>query len=120
MKPHPDLSYLKKIRTDLHNNQLVAELELWKFLKNRRLKKRLFKRKHRVGEFVFDFYCPEEHLAVGLVSDQDKDKELFLKDQEMKCIMIECKNVFENIEEVLNTIAAAFNNSKNEMVRSEI
>ena len=109
MKPSPDLSYLKKLRRDLQSNPLVAEVELWKFLKNKKLKGRLFKRKHRIDKYVVDFYCLTENLVVNL-SPIQKDMEHFLRDQKINSISIESKKVFENIEEVLNTIAEAFLN----------
>ncbi|MCL4798577.1 MAG: DUF559 domain-containing protein [Burkholderiales bacterium] len=43
-----------------------AEVILWQRLQRGRLHGRRFRRRHSVGPYVLDFYCPEERLAVEL------------------------------------------------------
>ena len=53
-------------RQALRSALTPAEAVLWNQLKNSQLKNRKFRRQHSVGEYVLDFYCPAEKIAVEL------------------------------------------------------
>ena len=55
---------LKDTRKDLRNNATSAERALWHALKCRRAGGLKFRRQHSINNFVVDFYCPEQKLAV--------------------------------------------------------
>ena len=57
---------LKGKRKFLRNNSASAEAMLWLLLKGKQLEGRKFRRQHSVGNYVLDFYCPSEKLAVEL------------------------------------------------------
>lgn len=57
---------LKTLRKKLRNNSTSAEEVLWIQLKQRQLDGRKFRRQHSIGNYIVDFYCPEEQLAVEL------------------------------------------------------
>ena len=61
-----NLSHKKEARRTLRNNLTPAEAVLWNRLKNSQLNNRKFRRQHSIGEFILDFYCPQEKLAVEL------------------------------------------------------
>jgi len=53
-------------RRTLRANLTAAEAVLWNQLKSSQLQGRKFRRQHSVGEYILDFYCLEEKLAVEL------------------------------------------------------
>jgi hypothetical protein len=57
---------LEPYRKALRNNSTSAEIFLWDFLKNKKLAGRKFRRQHSVGNYILDFYCPDEKLAIEL------------------------------------------------------
>jgi very-short-patch-repair endonuclease len=86
-------------RKQLRNNATQAEKMLWYELKNNQLAGRKFRRQHSVGNYILDFYCPEERLAIELDGEQhedDKQKEYDKKRTEylngLKIKVIRLKN----------------------------
>lgn len=61
--------------TALRKNMTLAELILWKKLKDRKLFKSKFRRQHPVNIFVVDFYCHEYKLAVEIDGEIHLNKE---------------------------------------------
>jgi very-short-patch-repair endonuclease len=106
------------VRRKLRNQGTSAEAELWKHLSRRKLGGRKFRRQHSVGNFVLDFYCPSENIAVELDGEDhywqfgiEKDliKEKYLRSKSIRVLRFENKWVFEDLEYVLKTISASFN-----------
>ena len=56
----------KEVRQHLRNHATPAEVELWKLLRKRQIRRLKFRRQFGVGPYVLDFYCPERRLAVEL------------------------------------------------------
>ena len=97
-----------------------AEVTLWKYLKNKQLSGRKFRRQFSVGRYILDFYCFKEKLAIeldgkdhysdaGYESDIIRDE--FLRKQGIRVFRIENEDVFKNTEDVLEEIK---NNLQNE------
>jgi len=62
----------------LIKNMTVAELILWKKLKDKKIFKSKFRRQHPVGIFIVDFYCHEYKLVIeidGEVHNHEKSNE---------------------------------------------
>ena len=117
-------NYNKKIlqanRKKLRNNLTPAEAALWELIKNKKLDGRKFRRQHSIGNFILDFYCPEEKLAIELDGDdhywdegmkRDKIKTTYIKSHGIEILRFENKLVFKNPEFVLNTIKNKFRNT---------
>ena len=90
---------------------------MWKYLKGCQLKGRKFRRQHSVGNYILDFYCPSERLAIELdgqvhqhiVAEQvDTERDKALQGLGVKVIRFENKEVFQNIEAVLQEISSSF------------
>ncbi len=107
----------KKFRRHLRNNLTSAEATLWKYLKNKQLDGRRFRRQFGVEKYVLDFYCPAEKLSIeldgnyyytehGQVHDVQRDQ--LLNQLGIKVIRFENQEVFENIEGVLEEIKINF------------
>lgn len=108
---------IKERRQELRNNLTPAEATLWKALRRSQLEGRKFRRQHSIGKFILDFYCPEERLAVELDGahhftsagqESDAERTTFLNECYITVLRFENKDVFENMESVLETIKAHF------------
>ncbi len=108
---------LKAFRKDLRNNGTPAEATLWLSLKNKQVDGRKFRRQFSVENYILDFYCPSEKLAVELDgadhyteagSEYDEERTRFLNSRGIKVIRFENKEVFENIDGVLDEIKRSF------------
>jgi very-short-patch-repair endonuclease len=109
--------YLKEFRKELRNNPTKAESQLWKVLQKKQLNRRRFRRQHSIGNYILDFYCPEEKLIVeldGQVHDNfvnqeyDRKRAEFLESLGFKVLRFENHLVFEQLDMVLEAIRAEF------------
>lgn len=113
-----DRPELRPFRRGLRNEGTSAEATLWTCLKNRKLGGRKFRRQHSFGSHVIvDFYCPEERLAVELDGKEHDDplgvandevREELLRKNAVRVVRFENKEVFVDVERVLEEIKSAF------------
>jgi very-short-patch-repair endonuclease/type I restriction-modification system DNA methylase subunit len=112
-----NLPYLKTLRKELRNNLTPAEASLWSLLQNKQLDGRKFRRQHSVANYILDFYCPAEQLAVeldgeihnlALQAEYDRERDLFLQHTGIKVLRFENRLIFENPDGVLQTIRDEF------------
>ncbi len=108
---------LKTLRKALRNNSTSAEATLWNYLKNRQLDARKFRRQHSIGNYIVDFYCPEEKLVVELDGENhfweegishDNNRTHYLQKMGFNIIRFENKWVFDDINFVLLKIKTQF------------
>ena len=108
---------LKVVRRALRGNATSAEGTLWRYLKRSQLRGRKFRRQHSIGPYLVDFYCPAEKLAVELDGEMhndpgrreyDDEREAYLREQGIRIVRIENREVFDNAEVVLQAIAWHF------------
>ena len=113
-----NLPHLKTFRKSLRKNLTPAEAKLWALLKGKKINGRKFRRQHSIENYILDFYCPSEKLAIELdgevhnsdqVAVRDKEREVFLAYTGVQVLRFENKVVFENPDGILMTIKAAFN-----------
>lgn len=64
MKRYPH--YLVGIAREQRKSATPAEAAFWKLVRNRQFNGLKFRRQHRIGRFIVDFYCAEKHLAIEL------------------------------------------------------
>jgi len=116
-----NLPYLKTFRKDLRNNLTPAEAKFWKVVQNKNFEGRKFRRQHSVGNYILDFYCPSEKLAIELdgevhfndsAREYDYERKLFLEHYGIKVLRFENKRVFEDLEWMLDVIKSNFGWSK--------
>ncbi len=79
MKNINNLNHLKEKRRLLRNNGTPAEATLWKGLKAKQLGVR-FRRQFSVGNYVLDFYCHSQKLAIELDGDYHSSEQQVQKD----------------------------------------
>ena len=108
---------LKQYRKELRNNGTSAEATLWRFLKGKQLEGRKFRRQHSVENYILDFYCPSERLAIELDGaghfsasglDYDHERTKVLNSHGITVVRFENCEVFEATEAVLETIKSNF------------
>jgi very-short-patch-repair endonuclease len=104
---------LKTRRRELRKNMTEAELIIWSCLKNKKILGQKFRRQFGVGQFILDFYCPKLKLAIeidGIIHQQeghpeyDKERELYLNTGNIKVLRFTNKDVFNNLNIVLERI----------------
>ncbi len=112
-----NLPYLKTFRKDLRSHLTPAEATFWKVVQNSKLAGRKFRRQHSVGNYILDFYCPSEKLAIELdgevhfndaAREYDYERKLFLQHYGIKVLRFENRLVFEDLEWVLGVIKSNF------------
>ncbi len=110
---------LGELRKNLRTSLTPAEATLWKTLQRSQLDGRKFRRQNSVGNYILDFYCPSENLAVELDGAghfthsgflHDKERDEFLLSLGIKVLRFENKAVFSSIESVLEAIKSNFKN----------
>jgi very-short-patch-repair endonuclease len=111
------LPKVKGFRTALRKKLTPAEAIFWNMVKNSRLDGRKFRRQHSIGNYIFDFYCPSERLAIELDGEghytdnpkiRDRSKRLFAEEHGTRLLRFENKMVFEDAEWILNVIRSHF------------
>lgn len=109
---------LKEKRIDLRKNLTPAEAALWKMIQNSKIDGKKFRRQHSVGNYILDFYCPEERLAIELDgayhftspgSDYDEERTKYLTSVFIRVLRFENKLVFEQSQWVVDEIRRNFN-----------
>ncbi|MEQ8908770.1 MAG: DUF559 domain-containing protein [Vicingaceae bacterium] len=112
-----NLPYLKTFRKTLRNNLTPAEAQLWKLLKGKQLDGRKFRRQHSVANYILDFYCPEERLAIELdgqghfeatQAEYDRERDLFLENVGIRVLRFENKWVWDRPEALLEQVKSYF------------
>ena len=112
-----NLPWLKEKRKNLRNNGISAEATLWTYLQKKQLKGRKFRRQHSIGNYIVDFYCPSEKLAIeldgqyhftpaGILKDQERDA--YLKSMGIKVLHFENVEVFHDLEALLEKVVNQF------------
>ena len=108
---------LKDKRKRLRNNPTQAEAFLWGYLKDSQLEGRKFRRQASIRNFIVDFYCPKEKLAIELDGDFHFDEKVIKDDERrtsqieeegVKVIRFENQEVLTNLDEVLVVIKSYF------------
>ncbi|TCD29241.1 endonuclease domain-containing protein [Pedobacter psychrodurus] len=114
-----NLKYLKDKRKELRNNLTPAEATMWMYLQNSRLNGKKFRRQHSVGNYILDFYCPSEKLAIEVDGNShddysaeiyDKERTDFLNSKGIKVVRFDNIEVFESEELVCEAIKNHFKN----------
>ena len=105
----------------LRERSTHAEKRLWSRLRNRKLAELKFRRQHCIGDRALDFFCAEAKLAIELDGSGhsrhfgetfDLDRELELYEQGIRLMHFQNKEIFENLDGVLNKIIYAVDPEK--------
>jgi very-short-patch-repair endonuclease len=89
----------------------------WKIVKNSKFEGRKFCRQHSVSNYILDFNCPSEKLAVeldgsrhfsGRGAAEDRERAKYLESKGIRVVRFENREVFEETEWMLDVIRANF------------
>ncbi|MDZ7723626.1 MAG: endonuclease domain-containing protein [candidate division KSB1 bacterium] len=72
---------MKERRRELRNHMTPEEIILWSKLKNKQLDGFKFKRQASIHNYIVDFYCPKQKLAIELDGQWHFEKETQAYDQ---------------------------------------
>lgn len=112
-----NIKYLKQYRRDLRNFPTRAEAHLWKYLRDKQIQGRKFRRQHSVGRYILDFYCPSERLAIELdgvhhldpqIQEYDSARTDFLQREGIRVLRFTNLEAIEKTENVLRSIIEQF------------
>jgi len=109
--------YLEPYRKSLRKKLTPAEAFLWRYLKAKKLEGRKFRRQHSINNYILDFYCPQDRIAIELDGQQhfepegrakDEKRDKVLEGLNIKVLRFENRFVFEHLNTVLEMIKAEF------------
>jgi very-short-patch-repair endonuclease len=109
-----NLKHLETYRKELRNNSTEAERMLWKYIRNGKLGKKI-RRQFSIGNYILDFYCFEEKLAIELDGKHhytpegihnDAQRDAFLNAKGIKVLRFENRRIFHELLDVLKEISA--------------
>jgi len=104
---------LKELSRNLRKNMTDAEKFLWAKIRGKQIKGLQFYRQKILGNYIVDFYCAKANLVVELDGGQhytqdgkhrDSVREAYLSKQGLKVLRFSDREVFLNIEGVMETI----------------
>jgi len=104
-------------RKQLRNQSTVAEAVLWAQLKSSQLGGRKFGRQYSVENYILDFYCTSEKLAIELDGQvhfnvhgarHDDERSEVLKKYGIRVLRYENKLIYHSIDSVLEDIKSNF------------
>jgi very-short-patch-repair endonuclease len=111
------LAHLTEYRKKLRKNLTPAEAALWKIVKASKFESRKFIRQHSVGNYILDFYCPAEKLAIeldgarhfsGIGAAEDRERSAYLESKGIRVLRFENREVFEETDWMLDVIRLNF------------
>ena len=106
---------LKELSRELRKNMTDAERFLWPKIRKKQIKGHQVYRQKIIGNYIVDFYCPRAKLIIELDGGQhyqgiQKEKDLvrsgFLENRGFEVLRFSNREVFENIDGVLECISA--------------
>jgi len=109
-----------ELARNLRKKQTNAEALLWEIIRNKQVSGLKFRRQHPIGNYIADFYCPEKSLVIELDGSihgkeeqkkHDKERDAIMKQHNINVIRFSNDDVFEKIEEVIQTIIDISNQS---------
>ena len=101
-------------RRELRSNITKAEAIVWQKLRCKQIENCKFRNQYSVDRFVLDFYSPEIKLAIEIdgeshfqegVAQYDEERQIFIESAGIKFLRFTNKDVYENLNGVLETIA---------------
>ena len=113
MKSRPNIPVARMLRRE---NATEVEKSLWYALRNRQIGNAKLRRQHPLGRYILDFVCLDHGLVVELggglhndpaVQTLDNERTTWLVQQGLRVLRFWNNDVIENMEGVLETIAAA-------------
>ena len=103
----------KEKHRSLRKNQTEAEKALWQKLKNKQLTGYKFFRQYGIGEYIADFYCPQQKLAIQVdgsrhysddSQEYDELRQEYMNSLSIRTIRFNNFDVLQNMDGVISRI----------------
>lgn len=116
----PSWNTMILLARELRQKQTVPELLLREILRNKQVNNLKFRRQHPIWNYIADFYCPEKSLVIELDGSihnkpeqkkRDQERDAIMKQHSLNVIRFTNNDVFERVEEVIQTIIDISNQS---------
>jgi len=116
-KRNINIRSLRGPRKYLRTHSTSAEAELWKYLSGKKLGGKKFRRQYSIGNYILDFYCVSDKIAIELDGDphgdyiqiqKDTFRDEYLEKLGIKTIRIQNRFVFQDPEYVIQLIKSQF------------
>jgi very-short-patch-repair endonuclease len=118
---------IKAKALELRKSMTVQEKILWRYLRNRQIQGKHFRRQHPYGIYILDFYCFEANLAIEVDGpihqnheQYDKERTEYLESSGMKGLRFDNDDVETRIEWVLSKITSILTEIKSSRVVSHM
>ncbi|MEX0786787.1 MAG: DUF559 domain-containing protein [Dehalococcoidia bacterium] len=99
---------------ELRQRATPTERALWEVLRSRRLAGAKFRRQHRIGRFVVDFCCVEQHLVVEIdgpvhmrTQEADRERQRLIEEDGFRVIRIPTELIEQDLQVAFTKIRAA-------------
>jgi type I restriction enzyme R subunit len=111
-----DFAGLVETARKLRKKHTPAELVMWELLRDRRYMNLKFRRQHQFGDYIADFYCHEQKLAIELDGPvhagkarkkHDHRRDAYLVSMGLTVLRFENEDFLASPENVLQRIADA-------------
>ncbi len=117
-----NINNIEKARIfEFRDNPTKAEKVLWNVIKNKQLGGLKFRRQHKIGQFIVDFYCHEAELVIevdGNIHDnretEDRVRTEWFLNFGLKVLRFGNYDVLNKIEKVKTEIISCARSKKNE------
>ncbi|MBO6794146.1 MAG: DUF559 domain-containing protein [Balneolaceae bacterium] len=105
--------HTKELRRQLRKSSTEAEQHFWDAVRGKQLLNLKVRRQYGIGPYILDFYFPELKIAVEIdgkihlkpeVIASDKNKEAFLKENEIELLRFSNEDINEKMDEVLKQL----------------
>jgi very-short-patch-repair endonuclease len=108
------ISQEEKIRIfEFRDNPTTAEKALWKILRKNQIRGLRFRRQHKIGQFIVDFYCHEIGLIIeadGAIHEKQKAEDQvrteWLQTLGLKIVRFTNEDILNNLQDVKSRICA--------------
>ena len=104
----------KAVSSALRKRSTAAEVELWNLLRGNQVHGIHFRRQHKIGRFVVDFFCVKCRLAIEVDGGihlhrvaEDQERTRWLETLRIRVIRFSNEAVFSNPQKVLAEIEKA-------------
>jgi very-short-patch-repair endonuclease len=101
----------KKLTYEFRDNPTPAEKVLWNILRNKDVLGLKFRRQHKIGQFIVDFYCHSIGLIIevdGKVHEkrktEDQIRSRFFRTLGLRVIRFSNKEILNSIQEIKRKI----------------
>jgi very-short-patch-repair endonuclease len=115
-KKSADLGMIREVKRRARSMRIAmtpSEAALWTMLRDRRLAGLKFRRQHRIGRFILDFYCVEHCLAIevdGLIHqgtlERDANRQAYLESLGVRFFRPSNDDALKRTKAVLERIVA--------------